>query len=168
MNVSEGALKLLKEKEYFKQEYNESSWEDICKRVSVAIASVEETSEMKEKIETEIFNAMSNLEFIFSTPVLLNADINNPGQLSSCFILETKDTIEDICKLDAQFSKIFQKNGGAGTDLSVLRPAKATVNASKGYAGGVIAFMEKYDATADTMTRNNPSRKGKQMCPTCQ
>jgi ribonucleoside-diphosphate reductase alpha chain len=168
LNVSEDALKLLKEKEYFKQEYNESSWEDICKRVSVAIASVEETLEMREKIETEIFNAMSNLEFIFSTPVLLNADINNPGQLSSCFILETKDTIEDICKLDAQFSKIFQKNGGAGTDLSVLRPAKATVNASKGYAGGVIAFMEKYDATADTMTRNNPSRKGKQMCPTCQ
>jgi len=100
------------------------------------------------------------LEFIFSTPVLLNADVNKPGQLSSCFICQTRDTIEDICALDAEFAKIFQKNGGAGTDLSVLRPSKTNVGSSKGYAGGVIAFMEKYDATADTMTRHNPSRKG--------
>jgi ribonucleoside-diphosphate reductase alpha chain len=80
--------------------------------------------------------------------------------LSSCFILSTKDNIEDICKLDAEFAKIFQQNGGAGTDLSVLRPMKSAVNASKGYAGGVVTFMEKYDATADQMTRYNPSRKG--------
>jgi ribonucleoside-diphosphate reductase alpha chain len=160
LKVNEDVLKLLKEKEYFKQEYNENSWDDICKRVSKAIASPEETTEMKEKVESEVFNAMSNLEFIFSTPVLLNADVNSPGQLSSCFINSTRDTIEDICKLDAQFTKIFQKNGGAGTDLSVLRPAKSSVNASKGYAGGVLSFMEKYDATADIMTRNNPSRKG--------
>lgn len=78
----------------------------------------------------------------------------------NCFILSTKDNIEDICKLDAEFAKIFQQNGGAGTDLSVLRPMKSAVNASKGYAGGVVTFMEKYDATADQMTRYNPSRKG--------
>ena len=168
LKVNDDVLKLLKEKEYFKQEYNENSWDDICKRVSKAIASPEETAKMKEKVESEVFNAMSNLEFIFSTPVLLNADVNSPGQLSSCFINSTRDTIEDICKLDAQFTKIFQKNGGAGTDLSVLRPAKSSVNASKGYAGGVLSFMEKYDATADIMTRNNPSRKGKQTCPAYQ
>lgn len=158
--ISEDAIKLLKEKSYFKEEYNEQSWEDISKRVSIAIASAEKEPEKREEVEEQAYEALAKTEFIFSTPVLLNADVNNPGQLSSCFVLETRDTIEDICNLDAQFAKIFQRNGGAGTDLSVLRPAKANVNASKGYAGGVIAFMEKYDATADTMTKNNPSRKG--------
>lgn len=156
--VSSDVIRLLQEKDYFKE--GETTWEDICERVSNAVASPEATLENRNIVKQEVFDALSNLEFIFSTPVLLNADKNNEGQLSSCFICETRDTIEDICKLDAQFAKIFQKNGGAGTDLSVLRPAKSEVNKSKGYAGGVIAFMEKYDATADTMTRNNPSRKG--------
>lgn len=156
--ISEDALKLLKEKNYFKE--GESTWEDIANRVAKAIASPEEKQEKKEEIEQEVYDSISSLEFIFSTPVLLNADAEEPGQLSSCFICQTRDTIEDICALDAEFAKIFQKNGGAGTDLSVLRPSKTNVGSSKAYAGGVIAFMEKYDATADTMTRHNPSRKG--------
>ena len=136
--ISEDALKLLKEKQYFKE--NEKTWEDLCERVSIAIAEVE-TDDKKQQIKKEVYEAMSNLEFIFSTPVLLNADKDNPGQLSSCFVLQTKDNIEDICLLDAEFSKIFQRNGGAGTDISVLRPAKAKVDTSKGYAGGVTTYV---------------------------
>jgi len=156
--INENALKLLNEKQYFQE--NEKSWEDICKRVSKAIAIAEENEKIKIEVEKDIYNAMVNLEFIFSTPCLLNAHEKHGGQLSSCFILPLKDNIESICQLDAEYSKIFQKNGGAGASMSALRPAKANVNTSKGYAGGVISFMEKYDSTADTMTKNNPSRKG--------
>lgn len=156
--ISENAIKLLKEKQYFKE--NENTWEDLSKRVSIAISDAETDNQTKKQVQKDIYNAMINLDFIFSTPCLLNADKNNPGQLSSCFVLNTKDSIEEICRTDAEFSVIFQRNGGAGTDLSVLRPAKDTVETSKGYAGGVITFMEKYDFTADRMTRFNPSRKG--------
>lgn len=156
--ISNDALKLLKEKQYFKG--NENSWEDLCNRVSTAIADAEETEEMKQKIQKEIYDSMVSLDFIFSTPCLLNADKNNRGQLSSCFVADTRDNIEDICRTDAEFTKIFQRNGGVGTDLSVLRPAKEVVETSKGYAGGVITFMHKYDSTADDMTKFNPSRKG--------
>jgi ribonucleoside-diphosphate reductase alpha chain len=100
------------------------------------------------------------MDFIFSTPTLLNADVENPGQLSSCFILSMKDSIESICECDAHFTKIFQKNGGAGADMSVLRPTESVVNTSKGYAGGAVSFMHKFDNTAYLMTRFNPSRKG--------
>ena len=158
MTISENALKLLKEKQYFKD--NENTWDDLCQRVSIAISDIEDNNDKRLQVQTEIYEAMTNLEFIFSTPVLLNADKDNAGQLSSCFIVQTKDSIEDICLLDAEFSKIFQRNGGAGTDLSVLRPAQSKVDTSKGYAGGVITFMGKYDNTADDMTKFNPSRKG--------
>jgi len=156
--LTENALKLLKEKNYFKE--GESKWEDICNRVSRAISFAESNKSISEQMRLEIYGAMLNFEFIFSTPCLLNADMDNPGQLSSCFVTSTKDTIEDICRTDAEFAKIFQKNGGAGTDLSVLRPSKSIVHTSKGYAGGIITFMEKFDYTADNMTKFNPSRKG--------
>ena len=156
--INENALKLLNEKQYFQD--GEKTWEDICSRVSSAIASAETKKELKKQVKEDIYNAMTNLEFIFSTPCLLNAHETNGGQLSSCFVLPLKDNIESICQIDAEYSKIFQKNGGAGASMSALRPAKTNVNTSKGYAGGVIAFMEKYDSTADTMTKHNPSRKG--------
>ena len=156
--LSENAIKLLKEKNYFKS--GESKWEDICSRVSTAIASAETEKDTMEKIKTEIYEAMTNLEFIFSTPCLINADINNPGQLSSCFIISMKDNIESITQCDAEYSKIFQKNGGAGASLSVLRPAKSVVETSNGYAFGVVGAMHKFDFTADLMTKFNLSRKG--------
>ena len=156
--INDNALKLLKEKQYFKD--NENTWDDLSKRVSIAIAEAETNEEIKKEVQKDIYDAMTNLDFVFSTPCLLNADKNNPGQLSSCFIADTKDSIEEICRTDAEFSVIFQRNGGVGTDLSVIRPAKDIVETSKGYAGGVITFMEKYDFTADRMTRFNPSRKG--------
>jgi ribonucleoside-diphosphate reductase alpha chain len=161
-NLSQDAIKLLKDKQYFKE--TENDWNDLSWRIAQAIGGAEETPQKQEEVTNQVYEAMSDLEFIFSTPVLLNADKDNPGQLSSCFITETKDSIDEICKTDAEFAKIFQKNGGAGTDLSVLRPAKSNVNSSRGYAGGVLTFMEKFDATADQMTKFNPSRKGALKC----
>lgn len=156
--LTENALKLLQEKQYFQE--GENTWEDICKRVSEALAEAETDEKKKKWVQQNIYKTMVNLDFIFSTPCLLNANKDNPGQLSSCFIHSIKDNIESICQLDAEFSKVFQKNGGSGASLGALRPVKSNVNTSKGYAGGPVAFMEKYDATAEIMTRNNPSRKG--------
>lgn len=156
--LTENAIKLLQEKQYFRE--NEKAWGDLCHRVATAIASAEENNNKKEEIFNQVYTAMTNLDFIFSTPVLLNADETHKGQLSSCFVLQVKDNIESICQLDAHFAKIFQRNGGAGANLSALRPAKSKVETSNGYAGGVISFMRKYDSTADEMTKHNPSRKG--------
>lgn len=120
MKVNDDVLKLLKEKEYFKQEYNENSWDDICKRVSKAIASPEESAEMKEKVESEVFNAMSNLEFIFSTPVLLNADVNSPGQLSSCISGDTLILTESLqsCTMSQSYQKCKIYLNGKGVKLN--------------------------------------------------
>lgn len=151
-------LELLKKRMYLKD--GESNWSDISNRVAKSISSIEKDKTIREKVYKEIYDAMDKQEFIFSSPVLLNAKKDHTGQLSSCFVLDTKDNIESICQTDAQITKIFQKNGGAGMDLSVLRPAKDIVEISNGYAGGVCAFAEKYNATTDVMTRNNMSKRG--------
>lgn len=156
--ITENALDLLR-KRYFNKKYNENSWDELCQRVSKAIADAEETDELKQKYQGIFYDIMMDLLFLPSTPALINSDVKNPGQLSSCFIIEVKDNIESIYQAKAECAKIFQKNGGVGFNISALRPAKADVETSKGYAGGPCDFMEEFDLTADIVTRNN-IRKG--------
>lgn len=157
-NISENAQDLLN-KRYLRKDYDEKTWEDICCRVADAIADGEEGEFLRTKWFGEFYNLMINMDFIPSTPVLLNADAENPGQLSSCFIIDIRDNIESIYQAKAECAKIFQKNGGVGFNISALRPSESDVETSKGYAGGPIDFMEEFDLTADIVTRHN-IRKG--------
>lgn len=151
----------LLEKRYFQTINNikEKSWDDISKRISKSISNAETTKELKFKYEKIFFQMINDMEFIPSTPCLLNANEENTGQLSSCFIISLKDNIESIYKAKSECAKIFQKNGGVGFNISVLRPQGTNVETSKGYSCGTIGFMEEFDLTADVVTRNN-IRKG--------
>jgi len=151
--ITENALDLL-QKRYFKK--GENSWEDLCKRVSSSIANAEQEKEKWQKI---FYTMMTNLEFVPSTPCLINANEDNNGQLSSCFIIDLRDNIESIYQAKGECAKIFQKNGGVGFNISVLRPKGTEVETSKGYSCGVVGFMEEFNLTADVVTRNN-IRKG--------
>ena len=62
--LRDDAVKLLREKHYFKEESNEKTWEELCERVSFGIAEAEEKNENKDRIQKEIQEAMSKLEFI--------------------------------------------------------------------------------------------------------
>lgn len=151
--ITENALDLL-QKRYFKQD--ENTWEDLCKRVSSSIANAEIEKDKWQKI---FYEMMTNLEFIPSTPCLINANEDNTGQLSSCFIISLNDNIESIYQAKSECAKIFQKNGGVGFNISVLRPKGTAVETSKGYSCGTTGFMEEFNLTADVVTRNN-IRKG--------
>jgi ribonucleoside-diphosphate reductase alpha chain len=147
-------MQLLK-KGYFQE--GESSWEDIAKRVSKAISKGGE-AESCYYYEEKFYKMISEMEFIPSTPCLINAGTEN-GQLSSCFIIDIKDNIESIYEAKSWMAKIFQKNGGVGLNISVLRPINAPVETSRGKSCGTLGFMEEFDLTADVVTRNN-LRKG--------
>lgn len=153
--ISENALDLLR-KRYFRE--NEKTWNDLCYRVCEGIVQAEE-KENQEKWLKIFHNMMNNMEFIVGTPCLINADKENNGQLSSCFIISIKDNIESINQAEGECMKIFQKNGGVGFNISTLRPKGTAVETSKGYSCGTIGFMEIFDLTADVVTRNN-IRKG--------
>lgn len=156
--MNNAILELLQKRMYLKD--GEKSWSDICNRVAKSLSSVEETDDLKDKVYNEIFVAMNNKSFIFGSPVLLNANESNDGQLSSCFCLGIEDNIESITKANAKMIKIFQKNGGVGFDLSVLRPSNSAVEKSNGYSCGVLGFAEMFNTSTDVMTRNNMSKRG--------
>lgn len=158
MQLNENAIDLLK-KRYFSKELNETTWEQLSKRIALSIADAEETETQKKYWQDKFYDLIYNLKFIPSTPCLINANKENPGQLSSCFIIELRDSIESIYSANSQCAKIFQKNGGVGFDISVLRPRNSVVETSKGYTIGPVGFMEIFDLTAKKVTENN-IRKG--------
>lgn len=144
-------------KSYFRNE--EKTWGDLCKRVAHAISIAEETPSKQKKYEEIFYYMMESMDFIPSSPCLMNAGTTNQ-QLSSCFILDIQDNLESIYgNVKTEMAKIFQKNGGVGFNISALRPSNSPVETAKGYSCGALGFMEEFDLTADIVTRNN-QRKG--------
>lgn len=88
----------------------------------------------------------------------MNADCEHGGGLSSCFVIDIRDSVDGIFKAQSECARIYQYNGGVGFDISPLRPAKAPLTTAKGFAGGAVTFMQNFNAVADSMTRYN-SRK---------
>ncbi len=153
MQISDNVYRMLREKNYFYE--NEKTWEDICFRVSENIASIEDDNE---KYADIFFNMMSERAFIPSTPCLLNAG-TNVQQLSSCFIIDIDDTIESIMETAGECAKIFQKSGGAGFNISKLRPRGSELKNSGGKASGPVSFMKIFDSVVEEVKHGN-SRKG--------
>ena len=156
--LTDNAYDILTKIKYFKN--NEKTWSDMVDRISKGIGEAEVNEEDKIRTSEAISKAMLDLDFVFSSPCLLNSNKDNPGQLSSCFVLGVRDNIESISKVDGEMAKIFQRNGGAGLNISVLRPNKSRVENTNGYSCGVTGFMHKFNTTADIMTRNNPTKRG--------
>lgn len=101
--MTENSLNLLK-KNYFRS--NESNWSDLCKRVSRSIANAEEVNSAD--WAQKFYHMMNNMDFVPSSPCLMNAGTKNQ-QLSSCFIISIDDNIESIYNAKAEMAKIFQK-----------------------------------------------------------
>ena len=132
--LSDTAMNILR-KRYFWE--GETSWEDVVNRVNNFIMSDE--SETDKELSRQM---MLNRYFIPNSPTLVNAG-KPGGGLSACYVVDFKDTIEDIYKTKYDFALIARKGGGCGTTLSKLRPENSTVHGSThGFAGGPIRFAD--------------------------
>jgi ribonucleoside-diphosphate reductase alpha chain len=131
--LSDTALNILKKRYLWT---GETSWGDIVNRVSNFIMSDEDDTK-KELVKQMILNRY----FIPNSPTLVNSGKPNGG-LSGCYVVDLKDTIEDIYKTKLDFALIARKGGGCGTTLSKLRPESSPVGGSThGYAAGPINFF---------------------------
>jgi len=75
----------------------------------------------------DIYDELSNHNFIFSSPTLINAcKIKN--QLASCFLLDVNNNIHDFCKILYDISSITELNAGIGINISKLSDAIIYIN----------------------------------------
>ena len=86
--LSENALKVASSR-YFRDE--ETSWEDVCRRVSKAVSSVEQEGE-KERQEELFFDMLYNLKALPGGRTLRNSGFTNT--LLNCHVLQLADSMK--------------------------------------------------------------------------
>ncbi len=135
---------------------------DMWVRLAVGCAQAE-TFTMVDYYTRQFFNLLSDFTFIPGGRInygLGRDDIK--VSFSNCYILPIKDD-----SLDAIYTSIkeeaftYKTGGGAGHDLSILRPAGDWINGTGGGSCGPVGFMELYSVSTDTVAQN--ARRGANM-----
>lgn len=145
-DVSAVALNILK-KRYFTTD--ETEWSDVAARVVDYILAEADTIQ-----HYNTFEMINNRYFIPNSPCLVNAGKKNAG-LFACYVVDFRDTTEEIYKTKLEFAQIARKGGGCGTTLSLIRPEGSIVNGSAhGYAGGPVKFADTISHDMDALTQS--------------
>lgn len=116
----------------------------------------------KEDIEAaiETYNLMSERWFTHATPTLFNAGTPK-SQLSSCFLLTTKDdSIEGIYDTLKQCAKISQSAGGIGLSITDIRATGSYIRGTNGTSNGIIPMLKVFNDTARYVDQGGGKRKG--------
>lgn len=129
----------------------------LYERVAKTMGSQENTPDQQDKW-TEIFlSGMLNLEWSPSSPCLMNA--GTPlQQLSACFILEIRDSMEDIFNTLKDASLIYKTGGGVGFYFGKLREKGALISTTKGQSGGTLSWLQVYDTAICAIAQGGKRR----------
>ena len=133
--------------------------EGMFKRVSKAVASADNLygNGDTDKAEKEFYQVMSRLEFLPNSPTLMNA-CTPINQLSACFVIYIKDSMEEIFNALKHMALIHKSGGGVGFSFSKIRPKGDVVKSTKGVASGPTSFMKIFDVATDVIKQGGRRR----------
>ncbi len=123
-------------------------------RVARAISSVEKDRELWFE---KFFAILFNFKFLPGGRILHGAgrdDARRRPTLSNCYVIPIEDdSLEGIYRCLTESAMVYRTGGGVGTDLSILRPANATVNATVDHSPGATAFMNLLSESTNTVSQ---------------
>lgn len=116
--------------------------EEFCERVS---------SIVRPEIRKWIKEWLADGTFCFGGRTLYMAGRPEvKASSSNCYIMPMpEDDIESIYKSNAQMARIFSRGGGAGVNISKLRPRGAKVNNAAESSTGAVSFLELFNTTGN-------------------
>ena len=123
-------------------------------RVSIGI----HLNDLEAAIET--YELMSKKYFTHATPTLFNSGTPKP-QMSSCFLLTTKDdSIDGIYDTLKQTAKISQSAGGIGLSIHNVRATGSYIAGTNGTSNGIVPMLKVFNDTARYVDQGGGKRKG--------
>ena len=149
---NELAENIYKKKYYLKDSKSkpfEERAEDVYSRIAAFIASVEKSSELREKYAEEFYKHLYEGHFLPGGRVLAGAgDLYRLKTLANCFVsIIEKDSLEGIYNTAYEAARTYSYGGGIGIDVSHLRPRDSKVHNAADQSTGAVSFMELYSMT---------------------
>jgi len=105
------------------------------------------------------YELISEGYFTHATPTLFNAGRDN-GQLASCFLLTTEDSIEGIMDTLKDAALISKSAGGLGIDFARVRGKASYIAGTNGYSNGIIPFLKIYNEMTRAVDQGGGKRRG--------
>lgn len=111
------------------------------------------------KMETaiSIYNLISSMNYVPSTPTLFHSGLTRP-QLSSCFLSTVEDDLKHIFKVYLDNALLSKFSGGVANDWSNLRATGAMIKTINTESLGVIPFLKIANDVTAAINRSGRRR----------
>jgi ribonucleoside-diphosphate reductase alpha chain len=133
---------------------NEQGPMHMWNRIARALASVEKDNETW---YGKFLDLLFDFKFVPGGRVMHGAgreEARRRPTLSNCYVVPIEeDSLEGIYRCITESAMVYRTGGGVGTDLSVLRPEGAPVNATIDHSPGATAFMNLFSESTNTVSQ---------------
>ena len=106
-----------------------------------------------------LYELMSSLEYLTSSPTLFNSGTTHP-QMSSCYLLDSpEDSLEGIYKRYTDIAKLSKFAGGIGVAWHRVRAKGSLIGGTNGLSNGIVPWLKTLDSSVAAVNQGG-RRKG--------
>ncbi len=110
----------------------------------------------------KIYDKISKLEYLHSTPTLYNSGTST-NQYSSCYVNVISDSLESIMDKAKETAFLAKYAGGVGTDITRLRATGSKIHSLNAKSSGPIPFIKIFDTIVNAIQQGGRRRSSQVM-----
>jgi ribonucleotide reductase alpha subunit len=110
----------------------------------------------------KIYDKISKLEYLHSTPTLYNSGTTT-NQYSSCYVNVIDDSLESIMDKAKETAFLAKYAGGVGTDITRLRATGSKIHSLNAKSSGPIPFIKIFDTIVNAIQQGGRRRSSQVM-----
>lgn len=110
----------------------------------------------------KVYNKLSKLEYLHSTPTLFNSG-TTISQYSSCYVSVIDDSLDSIMDKARETAFLAKYAGGVGTDVTRIRATGSNIKSLNAPSSGAIPFIKIFDTLVNSIQQGGRRRSSQVM-----